>query len=70
MACAEYNELTKNVELVLERIAEIARKQRYALDTGNRAEFTRLDRELELALGEKERAIGAMTQHGRDHGCA
>jgi hypothetical protein len=28
-----------------------------------------LDRELELAIGEKERLFGALRQHREEHGC-
>jgi hypothetical protein len=40
-----------------------------ALRDNDDAVLQRLDNEVELAMGEKERLIGALRQHGKDHGC-
>ena len=37
--------------------------------SGDSGKYTRLDKELELTVGEKERAVGALRQHVREHKC-
>jgi hypothetical protein len=33
------------------------------------SEFVRLDKKMKLTVGRKERIIGALGQHAKDHGC-
>ncbi len=68
MDCPERERLAADVNRVLGRITEIAEQQRAALNVSS-ASFYCLDRDLELAVGDKERAIGALRQHQKEHGC-
>lgn len=68
-SCREYARLEAEAQAVLRKIGEITGAQRKTIEDDNAAEFTRLDRELELAIGHKERVIGALREHAADHGC-
>jgi hypothetical protein len=37
--------------------------------SGDSEKYVHLDKELELTVGEKERAVGALRQHLREHKC-
>lgn len=63
--CAECDRLQKNVTEALERIEALTRKQLEAV-ADNQIRMD-VDKQLELAMGEKERAIGALLQHQRSH---
>ena len=67
--CPEYDTLSSEVNEVLERIAELTKAQRQAFRDVNNAEFHRLDKELEQLIGHKERSIGALRQHVKEHQC-
>ena len=67
--CMEYDRLAALVDQIL---AEVAEKTTLALElfrSRKAAKFGRLDKELELLIGKKERAIGALRQHAKDHHC-
>jgi hypothetical protein len=67
--CAEYIRLEAAVSAVLLRLANVATMQAEMFRSGNDSEFVRLDKETELIVGEKERAIGALRQHSKEHRC-
>lgn len=67
--CAEYARLQAAVNTILELIAELTSAQLQAFQSSEQTLFARLDRELENAIGEKERAVGAMRQHAKEHRC-
>jgi len=67
--CPEYMRLERAVREVLLSLANLATMQAEMFHSGNDAEFVRLDKQLELLVGEKERAIGALRQHAKDHQC-
>ncbi len=69
MDCARRDELAAESQQALEQIIQITIQAREALRQGNQAEMLRTDRALELALGEKERLIGALREHKTQHGC-
>ncbi len=67
--CPEYIRLEVAVSNVLIRLANVATIQAETFRSGNESEFVRLDKEIELIVGEKERAIGALRQHSKEHRC-
>ncbi|HET6144978.1 MAG TPA: hypothetical protein VFE02_15810 [Candidatus Acidoferrales bacterium] len=69
MKCEKYNELAQKVESVLQKLVDITEAQRGAFLEQNHPRFTKLDKELELTVGEKERVIGAFRQHQKEHEC-
>jgi hypothetical protein len=67
--CEEYNRLRAKVEDVLGNLAQTTA---LLLELFRGVDFEgvqRLDKELELTVGEKERCLGAFRQHIRDHNC-
>jgi hypothetical protein len=69
-ACAQRTERADELKGVLEKLVDLTRRQRDAFLANNQTEFMRLDRELELTIGVKERCVGALYQHETDHGCS
>ncbi|HTU33964.1 MAG TPA: hypothetical protein VMF66_09195 [Candidatus Acidoferrum sp.] len=67
--CKEHEELQAAVIEILERLVAIATEQLRAFHENDESRFKALDKALELAVGEKERRIGAVRQHEADHGC-
>lgn len=67
--CAEYDRLRGEVENVLGNLAQVTT---LLLELFRSKDFNgvhRLDKELELTVGEKERCIGALRQHIKEHNC-
>jgi len=69
MKCTVFASLENELTDVLNQLANIATMQVETFREGNDAEFTRLNHVLELTTGEKERVLGALQQHTRDHKC-
>jgi hypothetical protein len=69
MKCDKYTELAGQVRAVLGKLVEITQAQQKAFLEKNQARFMQLDKELELTVGEKERIIGALREHQKEHGC-
>jgi len=67
--CPDYTRLASEVEQLLQKLRETTEAQLAAFQQQNSSSFTRLDKELELLVGAKERAIGAMREHARQHKC-
>jgi hypothetical protein len=67
--CKENTELAAVVDHLLSEIVIITTDQLAAFTRRDHAELMRLDRKLEIKIGEKERAIGAYNQHRNSHGC-
>ena len=65
--CRECARLAKEVESALVNIASVTQAQREAFRQNKYAEFMQLDKELENALGRKERVFGAFRQHKTEH---
>jgi len=63
--CSECTRLQTAVTNVLERIDGLTKKQLQAV--AHKEILLDLDKQLELAMGEKERAIGALLEHQRTH---
>ena len=68
LECAERLRLIEKAQGHLERIAELSYSTARAL-TMDADEVARLDREAEEEVGRKERTLGALRQHRKDHGC-
>jgi hypothetical protein len=67
MTCTQCERLHGEVQDVLARITQLTTAQLSAFRSDDNAAFMRLDKELEIAMGAKERAIGALRQHEREH---
>jgi hypothetical protein len=67
--CGEFERLQKSVRDVLSKLTALTTDQLAAFERNDKELFTRLDKELEMTVGEKERCIGSLRQHVRDHKC-
>jgi hypothetical protein len=67
--CAEYDRLEHEVEQILAQLAQVTTLQLELFRSRNYSHVHRVDRELENIVGEKERAIGALLQHLKEHKC-
>ena len=67
--CAEHDRLFKEAHEHLMKLNLLTGRQLEVFDSGDNDAFMKIDREVELALGEKERRIGALRQHDEEHGC-
>ena len=65
--CSECKHLEDEVTDCLEKLRQHTTTQLAVFREGNQSEFMRLDRELENLVGEKERRVGALRQHQKDH---
>lgn len=62
--------IRKDVEKVLAEISELSATQLSMFREGaGWSSIIKLDKRLELAVGEKERLFGALRQHRLEHGC-
>ncbi|HEY1242511.1 MAG TPA: hypothetical protein VGF16_18245 [Bryobacteraceae bacterium] len=69
MNCPERERLVAAVAEILKQIIQIALRQRTALKSSSYTAYL-LDQEFAEAVGEKERRLGALLEHEREHGCA
>ena len=67
--CPEYDKLRAEVEEILKDLAEKVTFLLEVFRSKDPAAFARIDEELELLVGRKERAVGALRQHVKDHNC-
>jgi len=67
--CPEYDRLHAQVESVLGNLAQVSTLLLELFRSKDLAGVHRLDKELELTVGEKERTIGALRQHVKEHKC-
>ena len=67
--CPQYERLFSHVEEMLKKLAETTSLQLEIFRSRKPGEFMRVDKELELMVGEKERRIGALQQHVDEHQC-
>jgi hypothetical protein len=67
--CPEYVRLRSEVENVLGNLAQVTMLLLELFRSDNSEKYKHLDKELELTVGEKERAVGALRQHIREHKC-
>lgn len=70
--CEQKTALIGHVQTVISEMVHLMQRSRELVDTiGTSAENTlmELDRQIEMKFGEKERAMGALQHHQREHGC-
>lgn len=67
--CPRQQELIEEAQNHLLRLAEMARMQAKALESGNENFVMELDKQVENELGAKERSLGRLRQHREEHGC-
>jgi len=67
--CEKHEELLEQVQKILQRLQELSGRQVTSIDSGVSERFMSRDREMELAMGEKERLVGALREHDEEHGC-
>lgn len=66
-SCVRCKELSTIVDEILEKLVQLTKDQLTAFRERDQPAFTRLDKELELVVGQKERSIGAFREHRREH---
>jgi len=69
MGCTVHEDLSRTAYSALAQLQAIIQAQLKALQTGDHTALDKLDRELEKAVGHKERSFGALWEHVREHGC-
>lgn len=67
--CPEYDRLHAQVENVLGNLAQVTTTLLDLFRSKDLNGVQRLDKELELTVGEKERTLGALRQHVKEHQC-
>jgi hypothetical protein len=67
--CPELARLEAELENTLGNLAQASTLLLELFRAREHERWRSLDKELELTLGEKERSIGALRQHLRDHKC-
>lgn len=67
--CPKFQELRAAVDASLQQLIELTTLLRQVFLAGDYKVFNRYDKELENAVGQKERAIGALRQHSLEHRC-
>jgi hypothetical protein len=65
--CSECERLNSEVADALKTLCKLTTASLKAFQAKDQKTFSKLDKELELALGVKERIIGAQRQHKREH---
>lgn len=67
--CRRRSELTADVQRVLGELGDLMHRQRDAVGIAAENTVLALDKQIELKFGEKERAMGALEFHRREHSC-
>jgi hypothetical protein len=67
--CPRFDELRAGVDASLQHLIELTALLRQVFLAGDYKVFNRYDKELENAIGRKERSIGALRQHSMEHRC-
>jgi hypothetical protein len=66
--CPRCAELSADADEILKKLNTITTDQLAAFRRRDDPAFMRLDKELELTIGAKERTIGSLREHRREHG--
>ena len=69
IVCETQAQLRRAATEVLERIDALTQQQIDAMKSADDERLMQIDKEIELAFGEKERCFGALHQHRDEHGC-
>jgi hypothetical protein len=68
--CEAHERILAQAQSIFLRIHKIVDRQNKVLESeGVSNHFLRHDKELELLMGEKERTVGALREHDKEHGC-
>ena len=67
--CQEYANLQHEVQLTLQALSDLTKAMLAAFHSNDRDLFSYLDKGLEMTVGRKERTIGALRQHLKEHKC-
>jgi hypothetical protein len=67
--CVQQQTLISEVQDHLIQISELTRAIADALANGNENTAAEMDKQVDVELGKKERAMGALHQHRKEHGC-
>ncbi len=67
--CERRDALMEETQRQLLRLADLARAQGEALRNNQENVVMAIDKEVERTLGEKERSLGALREHKKEHGC-
>jgi hypothetical protein len=67
--CPQQQELMADVQRHLMEISKLTRAVAEALADGNENTAAALDKQVDIELGKKERAMGALHQHRKEHKC-
>jgi len=67
--CDVQQQLIAQAQEHLLRLGELARAEADAVANRSANLIMEIDREIERVLWEKERALGALYEHRREHGC-
>ncbi len=67
--CRKKIQLKYDVQVALSKLSQLIESQLGALADAGIEKVREIDHEIELCFGEKERAIGALQQHLKEHGC-
>ena len=68
-SCPEYDRLAKNADQALRDLLQTATLLHELFHANQPEKFMSLDKEFELLVGQKERALGALRQHAQEHKC-
>ncbi len=67
--CPEHLRLMADAERILSELIDLMHRQREAISDQHTNTLLLIDQEIERKFSEKERAMGALQQHRREHGC-
>jgi hypothetical protein len=67
--CLQQQELMADVQRHLMEVSKLTRAVAEALADGNENTAAALDKQVDIELGKKERAMGALHQHRKEHNC-
>jgi len=69
LVCEKQQELVAETQRHLIRLAELAKRESEAIATRDDSLILALDQDIENTLGLKERSLGALHEHRKEHGC-
>ena len=67
--CPEYDQLAEEADQILRDLGQATTLLLAVFREKDHNKFVRLDKELEQLVGAKERALGALRQHAKEHKC-
>jgi hypothetical protein len=61
--------LMEEVRDTLGRLSDLMQREREAVGSASDEEMLAIDKEIENGIGVKERQMGSLRQHRKEHGC-